>query len=71
MNSKNKRFKLEDVKDIQVGDLPSAKLGIIDSLSGDDIHKNSIESNKMASYIKGHELGTEIENLLKGDQRSY
>ncbi|HGG0415420.1 TPA: hypothetical protein ACJFE8_000160 [Clostridium sporogenes] len=64
-------FDINDIKNIQVGDLPSAKIGIIDSLSGKDKHKNAIEQDKMASYIVGHELGTEIENLLKGDQRDY
>ncbi|AJD30737.1 hypothetical protein AAGC94_02470 [Clostridium sporogenes] len=64
-------FDINDIKNIQVGDLPSAKIGIIDSLSGKDKHKNAIEQDKMDSYIAGHELGTEIENLLKGDQRDY
>lgn len=64
-------FDINDIKNIQVGDLPSAKIGIIDSLSGKDKHKNAIERDKMDSYIVGHELGTEIENLLKGDQRDY
>lgn len=64
-------FDIGDIKNIHVGDLPSAKLGMIDSLSGKDKHKNIIEQDKMASYIVGHELGTEIENLLKGDQRDY
>lgn len=64
-------FDINDIKNIQVGDLPSAKIGIIDSLSGKDKHKNVIEQDKMDSYIAGHELGTEIENLLKGDQRDY
>ncbi|ENK1243228.1 hypothetical protein K8O96_04200 [Clostridium sporogenes] len=64
-------FDINDIKNIQVGDLPSAKLGVIDSLLGKDKHKNTIEQDKMASYIAGHELGTEIENLLKGDQRDY
>ncbi|KOR25524.1 hypothetical protein [Clostridium sp. L74] len=64
-------FDINEIKNIQVGDLPSAKLGVIDSLSGKDKYKNTIEQDKMASYIAGHELGTEIENLLKGDQRDY
>ncbi|NFA21378.1 hypothetical protein EXM39_14350 [Clostridium botulinum] len=64
-------FDINDIKNIQVDDLPSAKLGIIDNLSGKDNHKNTIEQGKMASYIAGHELGTEIENLLKGDQQDY
>lgn len=32
-------FDINDIKNIQVDDLPSAKLGIIDSLSGKDKHK--------------------------------
>jgi hypothetical protein len=64
-------FKLNDIKDIHVGDLPSAKMGIIDSLLGNDDHKTKIPFNCMASYKTGHQLGTEIENLLKGDQRDY
>ncbi|WP_251859868.1 hypothetical protein [Clostridium sp. Marseille-Q2269] len=64
-------FDINDIRNMTVGDLPSAKLGIIDSLSGKDKHKNTIEQDKMASYITGHKLGTEIENLLKGDQRDY
>ncbi|NFI45483.1 hypothetical protein FDA77_02135 [Clostridium botulinum] len=64
-------FDINDIKNIQVDGLPSAKLGIIDSLSGKDNHKNTIEQGKMSSYIAGHELGTEIENLLKGDQQDY
>ncbi|EJO5347802.1 hypothetical protein NRP93_001894 [Clostridium botulinum] len=67
----NFKFAINDIKNIQVGDLPSAKLGVIDSLSGKDQHKNSIDQGKMASYIAGHELGTQIENLLKGDQRDF
>ncbi len=64
-------FKLEDIKDVHVGHLPSAKKGIIDSLMGNDVHKEEIPLGQMASYKQGHQIGTEIENLLKGDQRDY
>ncbi|MCY6483016.1 hypothetical protein OW763_01440 [Clostridium aestuarii] len=66
-------FKLNDLKEIHVGNLPAAKMGIIDSLSGEDSHKPQITPEHIASYRQGHELGSEIENLLKGDQstRSY
>lgn len=64
-------FKLEDIKEIHVGDVPSAKKGIIDSLSGEDMHKNQIPFEHMSSYKKGHEIGTQIEDLLKGDQSQY
>lgn len=65
------RFELNDIKNIHVGDLPAAKKGIIDSLLGKDEHKNEITDEYMTSYTKGHQIGTEIENLLKGDQRDY
>lgn len=65
------RFKLNDLKDIHVGDIPCAKKGIIDSLLGKDLHKSEVPFERMSSYKKGHEIGTEIENLLKGDQRDY
>ncbi|MFA9397842.1 MAG: hypothetical protein ACERKV_06210 [Clostridiaceae bacterium] len=64
-------FKLEDIKNIKVGDLPSAKRGIIDSLLGRDIYKEEISIEHMASYKKGHEVGTLVENFLKQDQRDY
>lgn len=62
------RFELDDIKDIHVGDVPIAKKGVIDSLSGKDTHKDEIPLEKLSSYRKGHEIGTHIENLLKGDQ---
>lgn len=62
-------FNLSDIKDIHVGDLPSAKLGIVDSLMGRDEHKDQVKS--LSSYKKGHEIGTQLVNLLKGDQRDY
>ena len=65
------RFNLEDIKNIHVGDLPSAKRGIIDCLLGKDIYKEDIPIEHMASYKRGHEIGSQIENLLKGDQRDY
>jgi hypothetical protein len=61
-------FKLEDIKEIHVGDVSVAKKGIVDSLLGEDTHKNEIPFEHMSSYIKGHEIGTQIEDLLKGDQ---
>jgi hypothetical protein len=65
------RFELDDIKEIHVGDLPAAKKGIIDSLTGKDAYKDEIPFEHMASYKKGHEIGTQVENLLKGDQRDY
>lgn len=65
------RFQLDDIKDIHVGDLPAAKKGIIDSLSGKDDLKNTVSLEHMASYKRGHEIGTQIENLLKGDQKDF
>lgn len=65
------RFQIEDIKDIHVGHLPAAKMGIIDSLLGEDVFKKNVDITQMASYKQGHQLGTEIENLLKGDQRDY
>lgn len=65
------RFKLDDIKDIHVGDLPAAKKGIIDSLVGKDKLKDTVPLDHMSSYKQGHEIGTQIENLLKGDQRDY
>jgi hypothetical protein len=65
------RFRLENIKDIHVGDLPAAKKGIIDSLMGKDSLKEEIPVEHMASYKQGHQLGTEIENLLKGDESQY
>ncbi len=66
-------FKLDDLKEIHVGNVPAAKMGIIDSLSGEDSHKNQIDTKHMASYRQGHEIGSQIDNLLNGDQsrRSY
>lgn len=65
------RFELDDIKEIHVGDLPAAKKGIIDSLLGEDVFKEKIPYEHMASYKKGHEIGTQVENLLKGDQRDF
>lgn len=65
------RFTLKSMEDIHVGDLPAAKKGIIDSLIGKDSLKEEVPLEHMASYKQGHQLGTEIENLLKGDKRQY
>ena len=65
------KFELDDIKEIHVGDLPAAKKGIIDSLTGNDGHKDEIPLEHMSSYKKGHEIGTQVENLLKGDQRDF
>lgn len=65
------KFTISDIKDIHVGHIPAAKLGIIDSLIGRDENKSKVEEKHLNSYAQGHELGTEIENLLKGDQRDY
>jgi len=54
-----------------IGDVPSAKKGIIDFLSGDDKFKETIPKDKLNSYKKGREIAVEIENIMKGDQRAY
>ena len=54
-----------------IGDVPSAKKGIIDFLSGEDIYKDSIPQDRLNSYKKGREIAVEIENILNGDQRAY
>lgn len=54
-----------------IGDVPSAKKGIIDFLSGDDKFKDTIPKDKFNSYKKGREIAVEIENIMKGDQRAY
>ncbi|GAA0181838.1 hypothetical protein SH2C18_43120 [Clostridium sediminicola] len=61
-------FRFENLKEIHVGDLPSAKKGIIDSLLGEDKHKDTVPDKQLNSYIKGHQIGTYIENALKADQ---
>jgi len=64
--------KIKEVNGIdQVGDVPSAKKGIIDFLSGEDINMESIPKDRLNSYKKGREIAVEIENLLNGDQRAY
>lgn len=59
----------DDIKSVHVGDVPTAKKGIIDSLSGKDINKDSVPFEHFNSYKKGHEIGTLIEDILKGDQK--
>jgi hypothetical protein len=54
-----------------IGDVPSAKKGIIDFLSGEDKFKESIPEDKLNSYKKGHEIAVEIVNIMNGDQRAY
>lgn len=61
-------FELNDIKEIHVGDLPAAKKGIIDSLLGEDVYKERVPIEHMSSYKQGHQIGTQIEDLLKGDQ---
>lgn len=64
--------KIREVNGIEhVGDVPSAKKGIVDFLSGEDRYKNSIPQDRLNSYKKGREIAVEIENILNGDQRSY
>jgi hypothetical protein len=64
--------KVKEVNGIDhVGDVPSAKKGIIDFLSGDEQYKVSIPQDRLNSYKKGREIGVEIENILNGDQRKY
>lgn len=64
--------KIKDINGIyNVGDVPSAKKGIIDFLSGEDVYKDSIPQDRLNSYKKGREIAVEIENILNGDQRAY
>ncbi len=64
--------KIREVNGIDhVGDVQSAKKGIIDFLSGEDTYKDSIPQDRLNSYKKGREIAVEIENLLNGDQRAY
>ena len=64
--------KIKEVNGIDhVGDVPSAKKGIIDFLSGEDTYKDSVPQDRLNSYKKGREIAVEIENILNGDQRAY
>ena len=64
--------KIREVNGIDhVGDVPSAKKGIIDFLSGEEKYKDSIPQDRLNSYKKGREIAVEIENILNGDQRAY
>ena len=64
--------KLRDINGINhIGDVPSAKKGIIDFLSGEDKFKSTVPEDKFNSYKKGREIAVELENILKGDQRAY
>ncbi|MBZ9636458.1 hypothetical protein [Clostridium sp. FP1] len=64
--------KVREVNGIDhVGDVSSAKKGIIDFLSGEDVYKDSIPQDRLNSYKKGREIAVEIENILNGDQRAY
>lgn len=63
-------FKLDNLKEIHVGNVEVAKKGIIDSITGQDTHKDEIPFEFLASYKKGHEVGTQVINLLKTDQQS-
>jgi len=64
--------KIREINGIDhVGDVPSAKKGIIDFLSGEDRYKDSIPKDRLNSYKKGREIAVEIENILNGDQRAY
>jgi hypothetical protein len=64
--------KIREINGIDhVGDVPSAKKGIIDFLSGEDRYKDSVPQESLNSYKKGREIAVEIENILNGDQRAY
>jgi hypothetical protein len=64
--------KIRDINGIDhIGDVPSAKKGIIDFLSGEDKFKDTIPKDKLNSYKKGREIAVEIENIMRGDQRAY
>ena len=64
--------KIKEINGIyNIGDVPSAKKGIIDFLSGEDIYRDSVPEDRLNSYKKGREIAVEIENILNGDQRAY
>ncbi len=64
--------KIREINGINhIGDVPSAKKGIIDYLSGEDRYKDSVPENRLNSYKKGREIAVEIENIMNGDQRAY
>lgn len=64
--------KIREINGINhIGDVPSAKKGIIDFLSGEDKYKDTIPKEKFNSYKKGREIAVEIENIMRGDQRAY
>jgi len=64
--------KIKEINGIyNIGDVPSAKKGIIDFLSGEDIYKDSVPQDRLNSYKKGREIAVQIENILNGDQRAY
>ena len=64
--------KIREVNGMEhVGDVPSAKKGIVDFLSGEEKYKDSVPKDRLNSYKKGREIGVEIENILNGDQRAY
>jgi len=64
--------KIKEVNGInRIGDVPSAKKGIVDFLSGEDRYKDSIPQDRLNSYKKGREIAVEIENIMNGDQRDY
>ena len=64
--------KIREVNGIDnVGDVPSAKKGIVDFLSGEDRYKDSVPQDRLNSYKKGREIAVEIENILNTDQRAY
>lgn len=64
--------KIKNINGINhIGDVPSAKKGIIDFLSGEDKFKDSIPEDKFNSYKKGREIAVEVVNIMNGDQRAY
>ncbi|WP_291633625.1 hypothetical protein [Clostridium sp.] len=64
--------KIREVNGIDhASDVPSAKKGIVDFLSGEDRFKDSVPQDRLNSYKKGREIAVEIENILNGDQRAY
>jgi hypothetical protein len=61
-------FKLNDLKEVHVGNVEVAKKGLIDSITGEDTHRDEIPFEHLSSYKKGHEVGSQVINLLKCDQ---
>ncbi len=69
MDNFDKNFKFEDLKQIHVGDIPSAKKGIIDNMLGEEEYKETVPDKFFNSYLKGQQIGSYVKNILKCDER--